>query len=149
MAVREKITTYIPIEMAKTLKHVAAVKSRSVSDIVEDAIAKSFSTAGGEAEHAALFAKLDQIHRAVGIIEKGQETHFELTAHAARFTMSVTSEISESEKAVFNARGAQRFRSVIAAIISRLNEGKSVLRDNFAGDTLPPLPAPGPARAAE
>ena len=30
MAVREKITTYIPVEMATTLKRVAAVKGRSV-----------------------------------------------------------------------------------------------------------------------
>ena len=149
MAVREKITTYIPIEMATTLKRVAAVKGRSVSDVVEDAITKSFSNAGREVEHAALLTKLDQIHRAIGVVEKGQETHFELTAHAARFAMSVTSEISENEKAVFNARGAERFRSVIDAIISRLNRGKSVWRDNFAGEALTPLPTSEPARAAE
>ena len=149
MAVREKITTYIPIDMAKTLKSVAAVKGRSVSDIVEDAIAKSFSNVDREAEHAALMVKLGDIHRAIGVLERGQETHFELTAHTSRFTMSVTSELSDNEKAVFNARGAERFRTVIDAIISRMSRGKSVWRDNFAGDMAPQLPLSEHARAAE
>jgi len=149
MAVREKITTYIPTDMADTLKRLAAVKGRSVSDIVEDAIAKAFSNAGRDVEHAALMAKLDVIHRALGVVEKGQETHFELTAHAARFTMSVTSEISENEKAVFNARGAERFRSVIDAIVNRLGRGRSVWRDHFAGEGPASPPPAQPARAAE
>jgi hypothetical protein len=148
MAVREKITSYIPTEMADTLKRVAAVKGRSVSDIVEDAITKAFSNAGREVEHAAVMAKLDVIHRAVGVIEKGQETHFELTAHAARFSMSVTSEISENEKAVFNARGAERFRSVIESIVNRLGRGRSVWRDHFASEGAGSPPAQS-ARAAE
>lgn len=148
MAVREKITSYIPIDMAATLKRVAAVKGRSVSDIVEDAIAKSFSNAGRDVEHAALMAKLDLIHRVIGVIEKGQETHFELTAHAARFAMSVTSEISENEKVVFNARGAERFRNVIDAIINRLSRGRSVWRDNFASEIPAPPHSAEPARAA-
>jgi hypothetical protein len=148
MAVREKITSYIPRDLADTVKRVAALKDRSVSDIVEDAIIKSFSNAGREVEHAALMAKLDAIHRAIGVLEKGQETHFELSAHAARFTMSVTPEIGETEKTVFNARGSERFRSVIDAIVTRLSKGRSVWRDHFAGE----YGASGamlPARAAE
>ncbi len=144
MAVREKITAYIPNDMAATLKRVAAVKGRSISDIVEDAIGKAFSHAGREVEQAALMAKLDLIHRAIGVVEKGQESHFELTAHAARFLMSVTSEISENEKVVFNARGAERFRTVIDAIVNRLARGRSVWRDHFAGDD--PV---SPARVAQ
>ncbi|MDZ4759869.1 MAG: hypothetical protein SGJ21_02195 [Alphaproteobacteria bacterium] len=150
MAVREKITAYIPKDLSDTLRRVAAVKDRSVSDIVEDAITKAFSNAGREAEQAALMARLDRIHRTLGVIEKGQETHFELSAHAARFTMSVTPEIVESEKVEFNARGAERFRSVIDAIVARLGKGRSVWREHFAGD-----PAHGsvaalyPVRAAE
>ncbi len=60
--------------------------------------------------------------------------------------MSVTPEIAENEKAVFNARGAERFRSVIDAIVTRLGKGRSVWRDYFAGEG--PAMAQ-PARAAE
>ena len=149
MAIREKITTYIPKDLADMLKRVAAVKDRSVSDVVEDAINKAFSNVGREVEHAALMAKLDVIHRAIGVVEKGQETHFELSAHAARFAMSVTPEIADSEKTVFNARGAERFRSVVDAIIARLGKGRSVWRDHFAGESMATPPMAQAQRAAE
>jgi len=149
MAVREKITTYIPKDLADTLKRVAAVKDRSVSDVVEDAINRAFSNVGRDVDHATVMAKLDTIHRAIGVVEKGQETHFELSAHAARFAMSVTPEIAENEKAVFNGRGAERFRSVIEAIVTRLGKGRSVWRDHFAGEGPGAPPAAQPVRAAE
>ena len=149
MAVREKITTYIPKDLADTLKRVAAVKDRSVSDVVEDAINKAFNNIDRDVEHATVMAKLDVIHRAIGVVEKGQETHFELSAHAARFAMSVTPEIAENERAVFNARGAERFRSVIDAIITRLGKGRSVWRDHFAGEGAAGPAAAGLTRAAE
>ena len=149
MAIREKITTYIPKDLADMLKRVAAVKDRSVSDVVEDAINKAFSNVGREVEHAALMAKLDVIHRAIGVVEKGQETHFELSAHAARFAMSVTPEIADNEKTVFNARGAERFRSVIDAIVTRLGRGRSVWRDHFAGEGPATSQPAQPVRAAE
>jgi predicted transcriptional regulator len=149
MAVREKITTYIPKDLADTLKRVAAVKDRSVSDIVEDAINKAFSNIDRDVEHATVMAKLDNIHRAIGVVEKGQETHFELSAHAARFVMSVAPEIAENERTVFNGRGAERFRSVIDAIITRLGKGRSVWRDHFAGESAASAAAPSLTRAAE
>lgn len=149
MAVREKITTYIPKDLADTLKRVAAVKDRSVSDVVEDAINKAFSNIDRDVEHATVMAKLDVIHRAIGVVEKGQETHFELSAHAARFSMSVTPEIAENERAVFNARGAERFRSVIEAIVTRLGRGRSVWRDHFAEGSQASPTVAQPVRAAE
>ena len=94
-------------------------------------------------------AKLDVIHRAIGVVEKGQETHFELSAHAARFAMSVSPEIAENERAVFNARGAERFRSVIEAITTRLGKGRSVWRDHFAGEGTASPAIAKPVRAAE
>ncbi len=39
--VRQKITAYVPPELADALKRVAAVKDRSVSDVVEDAVTKA------------------------------------------------------------------------------------------------------------
>ncbi|MDP3736402.1 MAG: ribbon-helix-helix protein, CopG family [Hyphomonadaceae bacterium] len=146
--IRAKITAYIPQDLADTLRRVAAVRDRSVSDIVEEAIAKAFANSGREAEQAALMAKLDTIARKLGVLEKGQETHFELSAHAARFVMSVTPEVGEPEKVTFNARGAERFRNVIDAIVQRLAKGRSVWRDNFAGDPLSPQPGQS-VRAAE
>lgn len=129
---RAKITAYITPDLADALKRVAAIKDRSVSDIIEDAIASSFSQAGRDAEHAALMARLEGITRRLGVIEKGQETHFELSAHAARFAMSMAPDIPDADKATLNARGAERFRNVIGAIVSRLSSGRSVWREHFA-----------------
>lgn len=129
--VRAKLTAYVPRDLADALRRVAAVKDRSVSDIVEDAIARALMGAGRDAEHAALMAKLDMVQRRLGVIERSQETLFELTAHAARFSMSVAPDIPDADRANANARGAERFRGIIAAIVARLGAGKSVWRDYF------------------
>lgn len=130
--VRAKITAYIPPDLADALKRVAAVKDRSVSDIVEDAIAKALMGVSRDAEQAALMAKLDAMQRRLGVIERSQETLFEFTAHAARFSMSAAPDIPEADRANANARGAERFRSVLDAIVRRLGAGKSVLREHFS-----------------
>lgn len=129
--VRQKITAYVPPDLADALKRVAAVKDRSVSDIVEDAVHKALTGVARDADHAALMAKLDQISRRLGVIERAQETQFEFVAHAARFSMSVASDIPDADRASVNARGAERFRSLLNAIVARLGAGKSVLRENF------------------
>ncbi len=72
--VRQKITAYVPPELADALKRVAAVKDRSVSDVVEDAVTKALTGVSRDAEHAALMAKLDAMARRLGVIERAQET---------------------------------------------------------------------------
>ena len=129
--VRQKITAYVPPDLADALKRVAAVKDRSVSDIIEDALHKSLTGVARDADHAALMAKLDQIARRLGVIERAQETLFEFNAHATRFAMSMAPDMPDADRAQANARGAERFRSLINAIISRLGAGKSVLRETF------------------
>lgn len=129
--VRHKITAYVPPELADALKRVAAVKDRSVSDVVEDAVTKALTGVSRDAEHAALMAKLDAMARRLGVIERAQETLFEFTAHATRFSMSVAPDIAEADRANVNARGAERFRGLLNAIVTRLGSGKSVLRENF------------------
>lgn len=129
--VRQKITAYVPPDLADALKRVAAVKDRSVSDVVEDAVTRALTGVARDAEHAALMAKLDAIARRLGVIERAQETLFEFTAHAARFSMSVTPDIADADRANANARGAERFRGLLNAIIGRLRAGKSVWRENF------------------
>ena len=150
MTTRAKITAYITQDLADALKRLAAIKDRSVSDVIEDAIAGSLANAGREAEHAAIMARLDLITRRLGAIEKGQETHFELSSHAARFAMSMAPDIPELDRATLNTRGAERFRNVVGAIISRLASGRSVWREHFvpgpdggllAGATSAPAPA--------
>ena len=134
--VRTKITARIPPDLADSLRRIAALKDRSVSDVVEDAIIRAFSDRS-EAEHAALTVKLDNIARRLGVIEKSQETLFELSAHTARFAMSVAPDIPDMDRAALNARGSARFQNVIAAIAARLSSGKSVWKEQFAE------PAPG------
>lgn len=141
--VRTKITARIPPDLADSLRRIAALKDRSVSDVVEDAIIRAFADRSG-AEHAALTVKLDRIVRRLGAIEKSQETLFELTAHAARFAMSVAPDILDIDRAALNARGSARFQNVIAAIVARLAGGKSLWKDHFA-ESAPGQPSVGVA----
>lgn len=128
--VRTKITARIPPDLADSLRRIAVLKDRSISDVVEEAIIRSFADKS-HAEHAALIVKLDQLSRRLGVIENSQESLFELTAHAARFAMSVAPEIPDGDRAMLNARGSSRFQNVIAAIVARLSSGKSVWKDHF------------------
>lgn len=45
--------------------------------------------------------------------------------------MSIAPDIAEADRANVNARGAERFRGLLNAIVSRLGAGKSVLRETF------------------
>ena len=147
---REKITAYVPPDLALALKRVAAAKDRSLSDVVEDALARTLLGASLGVEHGALIAKLDMIGKRLGALEQGQETLFEFTAHAARFAMSVAPEVLEADHDAANARGAERFRSVIATIVRRIAAGKSLWREQFTaanGDANAPRHEHGAARA--
>lgn len=130
---RNKITVYVTPDVADALKRVAAAEDRSMSDIIEDAITRRLADIGREVEHAAVMAKFEQIMRRLGVIEKGVESHFELTAHATRFAMSMAPEIPEAQLTAINARGADRFRNILSAITSRLAAGRSFWRDTLAG----------------
>lgn len=144
--IRTKITAYLTPDLADALKRVAAIKDRSLSDIVEDAVARTFADASREAEHAAVMARLGAISRQLGAIEKAQETHFELTSHAARFAMCVAPDIADQDRPLFNRRGAERFHNVVATVVARLAGGRSVWREHFpTSEALPP----SSARAAE
>jgi len=150
---RAKLTAYVPEDLADAVKRVAAVMDKSVSDVIEDAIARRFASAGREAEHAALLAKLDDIKGRLIGVERSQETHFELTAHTARFAMSVAPDIPEPDRTAFNARGGERFRTMMATIVARLGDGRSVWKTSFpvfptAKDTANQAPAASIAEPA-
>ena len=146
--VRAKITAYVTQDIAETLKRLALIEGRSQSDLVEDAIARRFSQAGQEVEHAALMTRLETIVRRLGVLEKGQETHFELTAQAARFAFSIAPEIPEADRAALTARGGERFRNILASIVNRLSGGRSTWREALAGlEPPPPVPQTKPQAA--
>lgn len=128
--VRTKITARIPPDLADAVRRFSALKDRSVSDVVEEAIIRSFAERS-QTEHAALVVMLDQLSRRLSVIEKSQESLFELTAHTARFAMSVAPEIADADRAMLNARGSSRFQNVMAAIVIRLSGGKSVWKEHF------------------
>lgn len=135
---RNKITVYVTPDVADALKRVAAAEDRSMSDIIEDAVTRRLADIGRDVEHAAVMAKFEQIVRRLGVIEKGVESHFELTAHATRFAMSMAPEIPEAQLTSINARGAERFRNILSAITSRLAAGRSFWRETLAGPSQPP-----------
>lgn len=128
---RTKITAYVTPDIAETIKRLAAIDDRSMSDIIEDAILRRLSNAGREAEHAALMARLDQFGRALRRIELGQDTHFELSAQAWRFSLSVAPEIPEADLPALEARGSDRLRNILSIVIARLTADRSVCRDTL------------------
>lgn len=130
---RAKITAYVTPELLDALKRVAALQDRTTSDLFRDAVARYFESAHPEAEHHALMAKLERVHLRLGAVEKSIETLFELCCHSTRFALSLAPEIPDSDRAAFSARGRQRFRNLIAAIVERLQTGRSAWRDHFAG----------------
>ena len=69
---------------------------------------------------------IDRIFHRPGVVEKAQETHFELTAQSARFVMSLAPEIPETDR---NARGAERLRNVLSLATARLVTGRSTWRE--------------------
>lgn len=130
---RIKITVYVTPDLANAIKRLAAAEDRSMSDIMEDAMIRRLSDLGRDAEHSAIMARFEQVLRRLGVIEKGVESHFELTAHTARFSMSVAPDIPESQLIAVNARGAERFRSILGAITARLSSGRSFWRETLSG----------------
>lgn len=128
---RAKITAYINHDLVDAMRRLAVQQDRSASDVLEDAVHRFFDRARQEGEHHALMARLDRVMSRLGVLEHGQETLFELTAHTARFVMSVAPDVPELDKAAINTRGSERFQNVIAAMIAKLRAGRSVLRDHF------------------
>lgn len=126
---RTKITAYVTPDIADTIKRLAAIEDRSMSDVIEDSILKRLSTAGREAEHAALMVRLDKLARALRRVELGQDTHFELTAQISRFSMSLAPEIPEADRPALDARGSDRLRSILSIVVARLAADRSVCRD--------------------
>lgn len=135
---RTKLSVYVTPDVADTLKRVAAIEDRSISDIIEDAVVRRLADSGREAEHAALMIKLDRIARRLGVVEKGQETHFELSAQTSRFLLSVAPEIAAADRPTLNTRGADRFRNVMSVVVSKLAAGEATLQEAIANVSMEP-----------
>lgn len=128
---RAKITAYINPDLVAAMRDLAIRQGRSASDVMEDAVHRFFDATRREAEHHALMGRLDRILARLSLLEHGQETLFELSAHTARFVMSVSPDIPEIDKAGVNARGSERFGNVVGAMVAKLRTGRSILRDQF------------------
>ena len=146
---RAKITAYINHDLVETMRRLAVQQDRSASDVLEDAVHRFFDATRQEGEHHALMARLDRIMSRLAVLEHGQETLFELTAHTTRFVMSVSPEIPEMDKADVNTRGSERFRNVIAAMVAKLRTGRSILRDQFGPSITHSTANPSVGAAAE
>ncbi|MDP3737541.1 MAG: hypothetical protein Q8R02_09135 [Hyphomonadaceae bacterium] len=128
---RCKITTYVTPDIAETLKRVAAIDDRSVSDIVEGAIMQRLMATDRGAEQAAIVASLGQVTRRLTAVERNLETHFELAAQSTRFVLSVTPEIPEADRASWSARGRDRLNNMLSVVIAKLAGGRSTLQDTY------------------
>lgn len=146
---RTKITVYVTPDIAETLKRVAAIDDRSMSDIIEDAIMRRLGNTGRDVEHAALMARMDQFGRQLRQISHVQDTHFELTAQTARFSLSVAPEIPEADLARLEARGSDRLRNILSIVIARLAAGRSVCRETLGQLMAPSAESRSVREAAE
>lgn len=137
---RSKITAYVTPDIAETLKRVAAIEDRSISDVVEDAIMQKLMATGHGADQAAIIASLGQVTRRLTAVERNLETTFELTAQATRFVLSVTPEIPEADRTGWSVRGRDRLNNMLSVVISKLVIGRSTLQDAYnlqTGETAP------------
>lgn len=128
---RTKITAYVTPDIAETLKRVAAIDDRSMSDIIEDAIIRRLSDADRGAAQAALMQSLTQITRRLGSVERNLETHFELTTQGMRFLLSLAPDIPEADWASRGARGRERIANILSIVIARLTTGRTTLQDAY------------------
>lgn len=125
---RCKITAYVTPDIAETLKRVAAIDDRSVSDIVEDAIVQKLMAADRGAQQAAIIASLGQVTRRLTAVERNLETQFELSAQSTRFLLSVTPDIPEADRASWSARGRDRLNNMLSVVVAKLAGGRSTLQ---------------------
>jgi len=146
---RCKITTYVTPDIAETLKRVAAIDDRSVSDIVEDAIMRRLMTSGHDAEQAAIIASLGQVTRRLSAVERNLETHFELSAQSTRFLLSVTPDIPEADRTSWSIRGRERLGNMLSVVIAKLSAGQSTLQDAYQAPEPATPSAPLHQEAAE
>lgn len=128
---RCKITAYVTPDIAETLKRVAAIDDRSMSDIVEDAIVRRLMATDRGAEHAAIVASLSQVSRRLTAVERNLETHFELSAQAARFMFSIAPDIPEADRPSWSARGRDRLNNMLSVVIARLAGRRSTLQEAY------------------
>ncbi len=128
---RYKITAYVTPDIAETLKRVAVVESRSVSDIVEDAIVHKLMVTDRGAQQAAIIASLGQVTRRLTAVERNLETQFELSAQSTRFLLSVTPEIPEADRTSWSARGRDRLNNMLSVVIAKLAGGRSTLQETY------------------
>ncbi len=136
---RIKITAYVTPDVADTLKRVAAMEDRSFSDIIEDSIVQRLADVGRDAEQAALMVRLGQIVDRLDGVERGQQTHFELTAQTSRFLLSVAPEIAEADRSALAARGVDRLRNILSLVISRLAAGDGALQEIVSSASSPAM----------
>lgn len=128
---RCKITAYVTPDIAETLKRVAVIESRSVSDIVEDAIVSKLMATDRGAQQAAIIASLGQVTRRLTAVERNLETQFELSAQSTRFLLSVTPEIPEADRTSWSVRGRDRLNNMLSVVIAKLAGGRSTLQDTY------------------
>ena len=128
---RCKITAYVTPDIAETLKRVAVIESRSVSDIVEDAIVQKLMATDRGAQQAAIIASLVQVTRRLTAVERNLETQFELSAQSTRFLLSVTPEIPEADRVSWSVRGRDRLNNMLSVVIAKLAGGRSTLQDTY------------------
>ena len=146
---RCKITAYVTPDIAETLKRVAAIDDRSVSDIDEDAILQKLMAKTQGAEQAAIIASLGQVTRRLTAVERNLETHFELSAQSTRFLFSVTPDIPEADRPSWSARGRDRLSNMLSVVIARLASGRSTLQDAYNLPEHDAAPPPVRQEAAE
>lgn len=133
---RKPLSVTLPEPVLDGVRRTSEHQGRKVSDIVEDALSLYLRHSDPDLGHGAVLASLDKIHGRLTRLERAQEAHFELSAHAARFSMGLAPDIPEFDEPALRSRGARRLSEVMTAIVARLSGGRSLWRSTLAPELL-------------
>jgi Ribbon-helix-helix protein, copG family len=133
---RQRLNIYLPPELIQQVDDLAGRKRLSKSAIVEAAIACFLSPDGAERREAAFVRRLDLMTRQLKRLERNTSVMMEMLAVFMRFSLTMTPPLPPDALAAAQAKGHQRYQTLIEALGQRLKDGQSFL-DEIPDDVEP------------
>jgi hypothetical protein len=123
-----RLSVYLNPEMMARLTELSKRKGKPKSLIAEAAIATLLTPDEVDRLEAMFVRQLDILTRRVERMERDHSIGVETLALFIRFWLIVTPSLPESEQAVAQAKGRERYESFLETLGRRLARGQSFLR---------------------
>jgi len=127
--VKERLSVYLDPAVMAQLSAYAARRNKSLSLVVEAAVASFLSPDGPDKLEAAFSRRLDRLSRQVERLERDLGISIEMLALFVRFWLTVTPPAPDSAQAAAQAKGRERFENFVKSLGRRLASGKSMARE--------------------